>query len=244
MRALQLVALLVAGALAADAASWKSRELGAMNAANINDYIDKELPNIAQFLLDSGMDPVALPDDVQSFSAEGPLGITWHGEVGLFEGSLWGLSQVVRAGDAFLDYSERIFKVNLTLGFENVGLSYGFECQLMDIGPKGTLYGTVHELEVFAEFSLDLTNVDSPVVTLNQLYFSNDGTLEITIEGIGLDLLDNVIADIVASLFDGVILDAIEDKARDVVQNALDGLNSQKVYPTISRMLISQGLHH
>ncbi|XP_046982507.1 uncharacterized protein LOC124552272 [Schistocerca americana] len=242
MRALLLVTLLVAGALAT-APEKPRRHLGARNAANINDYIDQVLPNIAQFLADHGLDPIALPDDVQSFSEEGPLGIVWHGEVGLFDGSLSGLSQVVRAGDAFLDYSDLHFKVNMTLGFTAVDLTYGFECQLMDIGPKGTLYGTVHDLAVFAELSLDMSNLTSPAVALNDLYFSNAGTLDIHIEGIGLDLLDNILADIVTGLFHDVIIDAIEDKAREVIENALDGLSMKTLLPFVSRLIINHRSH-
>ena len=42
-------------------------------------YIDKILENLRQLILDSGMDPMDLPDISTGFS-DTILGITWHGE--------------------------------------------------------------------------------------------------------------------------------------------------------------------
>ncbi|XP_018357805.1 PREDICTED: uncharacterized protein LOC108757754, partial [Trachymyrmex cornetzi] len=90
--------------------------------ANINALIDHYIPQISQFIIDHGLDPLKLPPTTKKLWMNLPQTskyvepVPYKADLSLHSGILKHLSDLKRYGDATMNYEDKLFKLNI--GFE------------------------------------------------------------------------------------------------------------------------------
>ncbi|XP_067006403.1 mite allergen Der f 7 [Anabrus simplex] len=222
MRSILFVVLVFAAGHHVSASVIK-RHSSLLTTGNMNEYFDTLVVKLGSFFKNSGLDPLPVPDAGRSVSFKDLLGITWHGELMLKEGSLSGLSMLHRSGDATLEYSHGLLHIQVELGFDNVLLDYDFAAQIMNIGPKGSIQGKIKNLKLFLDIIADIETFD---IYLQDLKITDAGKIDVTVHGQGLlDLLVDAIADVVTLVFHDLIVNVVAVEVRSVIEKALDELD-------------------
>ncbi|XP_049842665.1 uncharacterized protein LOC126293466 [Schistocerca gregaria] len=190
--------------------------------ANINEYFDEITPQIKDFFITAGLDPLQLPDLVQNFSVTDLLGIEWTGELGLKTGWLTDLSLFQRSGDAYVSYDDLELNVSISLAFPDVALSYDYVAQIMGIGPEGAVHGKVENLIVHIEAGGKLSDLK---LALYDFQYLDYGKVTFHLEGNILDFIGNAILDVVTTLFRGPIMEFVETALREVITQLLERID-------------------
>ena len=69
-----------------------------------NSYTDTVLDNLHAQMVDNGLNNITLPDTTTQYSRR-RLGVTWDGEIIVYNGALKGLETIHRTGDAVITIS-------------------------------------------------------------------------------------------------------------------------------------------
>ncbi|XP_067006417.1 mite allergen Der p 7 [Anabrus simplex] len=222
MKSILLVALLFAVCQHGSAASI-NRYHSPRSDGNMNEYFDSLVTQLREFFKNNSLDPMVLPNVGQSFSFKDLLGVTWHGELELQEISVSGLSQLTRSGDATLGYNNKKLEIQVELGFDDIQLDSVFVAQIMNIGPKGNVEGSIQNLKIYIDIDADMATFD---ISLKDLKITDAGKIDVQVHGQGLlDLLVDAITDTVNTILHDVVVQVIAQEVRSVVEKALDEID-------------------
>ena len=131
---------------------------------NANDYMDQVLALVREQIIANGLDHVSLPDGDLSFSMPfWPFG-TVGGGVFLTKGFLTGMETIHRVGDATLSYNGDIVYFESDMGINNAGMGYNIAITFLDIGPRGSLAGTI----TYANFYFKVAMIFTAALTFFQ----------------------------------------------------------------------------
>jgi len=141
----------------------ESTPISYFDAGNANAFIDQIL-NAVKAKYNQTLDPFHIPDKVVSFRKKVGL-ITFHGEAKLTEGTITGLSHLIRSGDSTLGNENNHFVAHLQFGDKNIHVHYKGEATFMDLHTHVTLESQVGDIDVKATITLD----SAGKATINQL---------------------------------------------------------------------------
>ncbi|XP_046393510.1 mite allergen Der f 7-like [Ischnura elegans] len=197
--------------------------------ANMNQYVDHLLVNARTYFLESGLDPMTLPDYIRSFQKK-VLGITWNGQLGINNGHLQDLATIYRSGDVNLDYKNKILLVDANLGFKDLQFSYDFKAKFMALGPKGYVVGRGNDINIQFKVHLDL---DKGVAGLDLFDIKSIRSLTAKLQGLGVivDWLIDFLANMVLVIFKGPIVVLIEHKVGDALSHVIANIDISSFIP-------------
>ncbi|XP_026466900.1 uncharacterized protein LOC113370448 isoform X1 [Ctenocephalides felis] len=198
-------------------------------AANINDILDTIMDDIGFFFSDKNLDPLAMPDIKEGFSAK-PALITYHGELELTNGTLSDLSTVSRAGNATLHYNNKLLRLSLGLKFDSLKLDYKYLAKIMNIGPKGNVVAKIRGTEIFLDVIADLHDF---TIYLQHFEVPQLKKIRVHLRGnILTDWLVNALSRVTTTIFRDVIRIVVEKQIAKTIQNVINEINAKGGCPT------------
>ena len=188
-----------------------------MVSAKMNKLFDTMLPNIRNILLKFGLDPLKMGNIVQPLE-----GIIDHnGVLKMSDGWLQGMSDVVRAGDIVLAYSNQVLNVDMELGFDVLDINYEYFFKYGLIKRTGDFHGRFSNVKLRVIVTLDMT---TKKVTLDSLKIVDMGKLDVKLEGHALDPLLNVAIKAFTTIFRDCVMEFIEERFTIVFKQLLEEL--------------------
>ncbi|XP_065575967.1 uncharacterized protein LOC136037260 [Artemia franciscana] len=183
---------------------------------NANDYLDYVLSLARPIIASSGLDPIFPLPEVTGTFENTILGVHWHGNVALYNGFLFGLSTLTRAGDATLEVVG--FRMDFTgdVGLSNVQAGYRCHYDVQGVGDDADINVLIPYVSARFSSSTFLLNTTT---TMNSFQILNIGSPQVTFQGFdGLDWVAEAIADIVLDNLGEEILEALESGISDILE--------------------------
>lgn len=189
-----------------------------MVSAKINELFDTLLPNIRNILLKLELDPLEMKDMVEPLEGL----IDHNGVLEMTDGWLQGMSDVVRAGDIVLAYSNKILNIDLHLGFDILDINYQYFLKYGLIRRTGDFHGRFSRVKLRVALTLDMTTKE---VTLDFLDIVDMGKLDIKLEGHVLDPLLNIAIKAFTTIFRQCVMEFLEERFTTIFKELLEDLN-------------------
>lgn len=168
----------------------------------------------------SGFDPFPLPDTNKSFARSLHF-LTFRGDLKLYNGTLYGISTLIRTGDLIATYKDNYVTLEASLGFDNLTGQMNWSASIMDAGPAGTASLAVSQISAYLKIRQHLSEGSPP--ELHDFKIENINYLWINVRGLGtMDFLLEFIINLISNLFKGLLRIAISGPIKDVVQNELN----------------------
>merc|ERR1711892_595557 len=175
------------------------------DCAEADAYIDEVLANVAQMVVDQGLDPAELPGGKISFSQD--LGIiTIHGSARYDQGHFNGLSTIHRTG-----------------GLRDARAGYHVAAELQGIEVGASAEVKFSSLDIYFEASMPLDQ--SSGLQLTKFEITNVGHIDVSVSGLGP--LDWILGKLVGAIADTVkdwIIPLIEGPIKDILQDIIDDM--------------------
>ncbi|XP_063922604.1 uncharacterized protein LOC135137005 [Zophobas morio] len=191
--------------------------------ANLNDYADQIFANLRAMMVETGLDPLEMPDIHEEFSYT--LIITYHGELDLTNGWLSDVSTIHRGGDVIVTYDTdvKFLEVTLPIAFNDLQFTYDYSAKIMGLGPAGYIDGKVTDLAVEVKIGFDPVAL---VLSLDEFNIVHAGNIHVEFHGDALiDWLLDLLADLATTLLKSVILDLLEGIVRGGLDDAIQSIN-------------------
>eukprot|EP00091_Calanus_sinicus_P004154 TRINITY_DN1437_c0_g1_i1.p1 TRINITY_DN1437_c0_g1~~TRINITY_DN1437_c0_g1_i1.p1 ORF type:complete len:226 (+),score=81.76 TRINITY_DN1437_c0_g1_i1:143-820(+) len=214
-----LASAIAISCLLASANSYPALRSGDCSAAD--DYIDQVLANVAQMILDQGLDPAELPGDKISFSQD--IGfITIHGSARYDQGHFNGLSTIHRTGGTELCVGDNIgINANIGLRDARAGYHVAAELQGLEVGASAEVHFA--SLDIYFEASMPLDQ--SSGLQLTRFEITNIGHIDVSVSGLGpLDWILGKLVGAIADTVKGWIIPLIEGPIKDILQDIIDDM--------------------
>jgi len=205
------------------------RALLRADPGNANEYMDMVLELLRQQIVANGLDRVELPDGDLSFSMPfWPFG-TVSGGVYLTQGFMVGMETIRRVGDATLSNDGAVVIFESDMGINNAGLGYDLAIKFLDIGPSGSLAGTITYANFYFRARIDVLAATVDIETLN---IKDIGHISTDITGLGIfNWLAELIADVAINLVKGIIKELIEGPIRNLMNSIIQDLLNNGLSP-------------
>ncbi|XP_019873964.2 uncharacterized protein LOC109602077 [Aethina tumida] len=170
--------------------------------AEVNEYVDKLLANIGNFIIQSGLDPMELPDLEQ--------GLIPMGDLTLSQGWLQDTSTIGRYDDVIVTYDRQTKKYTLSvpLLFDSLEFTYDYKVQVLLLSYSGGIIGKVKDLRIYTTLTFDFNNYQA---SLEKFDLTNSGTLSLKFTGnVLVDWLVNAISTVVSTILHPIIIRIIQ----------------------------------
>lgn len=189
--------------------------------AEANEFIDALLKNLSELVLECGLDPMPLEDAVIGFETS-ILGITFSGHIGFNEGFARGLSNVVRAGEASLDFdwTTGLIALDAPLRITNVQFGYSLYIEFMglEISPSAAIIMESVEIDLAIDASLAVP----PVIEVTKLSIHSIKGLSIDIDAIGIiDWMLEIFIGVIANFVKGVLVFILQGPLKAIINDLL-----------------------
>ncbi|XP_076685126.1 uncharacterized protein LOC143377577 isoform X2 [Andrena cerasifolii] len=215
-----------------------------MVSAKVNKLFDTILPSIRNLLLKFGLDPMKMKNIVQPLEGI----IDKDGTLEMKDGWLQGMSDVARAGDIVLAYSNKILNIDMDLGFDVLDINYEYFFKYGLIKRTGDFHGRFSRVKLRVALTLDMTTKKT---TLDSLRIVDMGKLDVKLEGHILDSLLNVAIKAFTTIFRQCVMEFIEERFTVVFKGLLKDLNEMiqhlgdpdKQIPMLSQLNMIQMLN-
>lgn len=171
----------------------------------------------------SGYDPLSLPDQRQGFSRNvfGVFNVT--GEATIYNGTLFGLSTLVRTGDVIATYQNDSVTLEANLGFRNLTGHYDWSATLLSAGPGGLATLHVDGIQARITIKQGLKRGDEPV--LDSFDVSGMNGMWVDITGLGTwDFVIEGLVNLLTNTFKGTVARAISGPMKEALQKQLRSL--------------------
>jgi len=191
------------------------------DCAAADDYIDQVLANVAQMVLDQGLDPADLPGDKISFSED--IGfITVHGSARYDQGHFNGLSTIHRTGATSLCVGDTI-GLTANIGLRDARAGYHVAAELMGLEVGASAEVKFASLDIYFEAKMALDGGSG--LQLTRFEISNIGHIDVEVHGLGpLDWILGKLVGAIADTVKGWIIPLIEGPIRDIIQDIIDDM--------------------
>ncbi|XP_012541920.1 uncharacterized protein LOC105839867 [Monomorium pharaonis] len=215
------------------------------SSANINNVVDRFVPQISQFIIKNGLDPLNLPttnkklwqDDLNSQKITPMM---YKADLVLHSGILKYLSNLKRHDNAFLNYDDNVLKLDVGFEFQLLEGTYDYTVKLVFFNLYGRIFSTAADVRAKIAIGFDIKNT---ALSLDEFNLQIQGDVKIVIEG-GLEWLNSIIAKFITLFFRNTITDAVQEEAANAIRTYLDEINhviaaNQIQDPGITKNLIS-----
>lgn len=181
---------------------------------------DELLDKLRHEIVKTGHDPLSLPDSTESFSEDLKL-FRVHGALNIFNGSLSGLSTVVRTGPVYAHYQKFAVILEANIGFENITGDYNWDANFMGEGPSGAASVNVNGIDSFVRIRQPLKKGSK--AELQTLKIKNIKNVWVNIKGLGpFDVILDVIINMISNTFKTSLSKSIEGPIKKVLQEELN----------------------
>ncbi|XP_056635446.1 uncharacterized protein LOC130444374 [Diorhabda sublineata] len=185
--------------------------------ANLNDYFDEILENLAQDIIFDGYDPAELPDET--------LSLLILGKITIDKGWLRDLSTISRYRDIELSYSsaEKKLELNFAIQFEFLQFTYDYVTELPLMTIRGEVEGKVEHVKIESALSFDFHTYH---VALDYFNIMDTGKISIKFSGEGLvDWVTNAMTSVITTFLHPLILGIVQNVTKGPLQNSIDAIN-------------------
>ncbi|XP_076036466.1 uncharacterized protein LOC143022231 [Oratosquilla oratoria] len=182
----------------------------ARGLGNANGFMDLIFSHIATTIVDSGADPMPLPDHTLQFME--------NGVAKLYNGELTGLSSIHRSGTSSLDMVGEWIFLYTNFAFNGLKARCTGKVEVLNVGPVVDMSASVSQVSVYMMARKDLYG---NVVDIDQFIITEFGKIDVEIDGLGL--LDYLapLGESVANAFHDVIVDLLQTTIADLIKDAL-----------------------
>ncbi|CAG0916794.1 unnamed protein product [Notodromas monacha] len=244
-----IIKLTIAVLLAAVANGEKAEVTWGLRQGNADLYLDVVLEEIANYLTSDG-GVMVLPDFNQEFT-ETFLGIEWHGEAQLHNGTLTGLEGMHRLGDAFLVVEGDNSTISLSgaIEFKDMAAFYAMHVGIMGIWVDANAAVSISSVEVDLKLTV-VVNPDTPKyfsIILEELSVVNPGEITIDFSGLGaIDFILDALGSVLVDVFQEMIFNSVEAPIQDAITAALGDNVDPNAYmdemlTSVADLIISNG---
>ncbi|XP_028139255.1 uncharacterized protein LOC114333563 [Diabrotica virgifera virgifera] len=185
--------------------------------AVLNEFLDKVLENMENFIINHGYDPMQIPDTA--------LNLPITGSITLKKGWLRDLAMIKRYKDTGVVYSseEKKLKMIFSLQFEELQFVYHYITQYLLLRIEGEVEGKIEDVIIQAALSFDFHTYNA---TLDNFDIMNTGSIDIEFSGNGLiDWLTNAMTGVVTAFLHPLILSIIQNIFKGTLGSLVDAVN-------------------
>ncbi|KAK9504512.1 hypothetical protein O3M35_010829 [Rhynocoris fuscipes] len=187
--------------------------------ASLNVLLDNICENLKTNGKDIGLEPLKLPDLLESFTQHFWIIGTFVEVYNLTNGTLYNLETLHRYGDSLIAYENQTLDVELELEVDNIKVKYLLDAFFNGHELKGILHGELKMLRIKAAVAME---TDIWNITLKELSFPNPGSLYLSIEtSILLSWLINSVLKIVTTLFETPIMNHVQEIIEQTIKDYL-----------------------
>ena len=182
---------------------------------------DELLEKLKEEIIKTGHDPLPLPDSTESFNEN--LGLfRLHGALNIFNGSLFGLSTLVRTGPVYAHYEKFAVILEANIGFENITGDYDWSANLMGQGlPSGRAAVNVNGIDSYVKIRQPLKKGSR--AELQSLKIKHIKNVWVNTKGLGaFDSVLDMIVNIISNSFKTSLSRSIEGPIKKVLQDELN----------------------
>lgn len=182
--------------------------------------LDHLLDKVKSEIAKSGYDPYDLPDLMESFQQDLRI-FNLHGDASLYNGTLYGLSTLVRTGHVIAHYEKDSVILEANLGFENLTANYDWKVNLMDAGPAGSAEINVNSVDGYLKLRQPLKRGSKPI--LEEFKVKKIRNVWVDVTGLGtMDFLVEMVVNLISNVFKRSIADVISGPIQKILQKELD----------------------
>ncbi|CAG2163985.1 unnamed protein product [Oppiella nova] len=178
------------------------------------DKLVDQLLDVVKTKYGAQLDPLHLNDSVAAFSKK-ILGITFHGDAKLTEGTITGLKNLKRSGPSDIQTKDA-FKAHVQFGDNNLAIHFKAILDFMDLHTDGILNAQVGNLDVKVDVAIDSK---SGKITINS--FEVDKLKSVKIDFHGPIPVADEIVDLIGEAFITIFNKQAEELVGKVVKDIL-----------------------
>ncbi|CAG9829934.1 unnamed protein product [Diabrotica balteata] len=185
--------------------------------AELNEFLDKVLENVGNYIINHGYDPFPIPDTV--------LNLPITGSITLKKGWLRDLSMIKRYKDTDVIYSsaEKKLKMVFSLQFQELQFVYNYITNYLLLTIKGDVEGKIENVIIEAALNFDFNTYNA---TLDNFDIMNTGSIDIHFSGNDLiDWLTNMMTGVVTAFLHPLILSIIQNVFKGTLSDLVDAVN-------------------
>ncbi|XP_018329316.1 uncharacterized protein LOC108739761 [Agrilus planipennis] len=203
---------------------------GIENVGYFNEFADKLLKKLKEYMNENSMDPFQLPEVMEKF--ESPISvIPIGGKFMLTNGWMQGLTTIYRSGDITIILKDKSVTISVPVALEYVVINYKYGIKLMNQGPEGSVSGRINKLEFAVNMGYNLT---TEKFCLTKFNVRDAGRISVSFDGNKLtDWVLNTVSVITTKVFKRTILDILEGRLGILFETAVDALNENNINITL-----------
>ncbi|XP_054718304.1 uncharacterized protein LOC129227726 [Uloborus diversus] len=195
---------------------------GFMGPGSTN-LVDNILERTSAFMVERKMEPMSLPNLKEVYERQ-ILFMTTRGEIGMYNGTLHGLSTINRRGDVVTVFENNSFELEADFGFDNLTGNYSWFADVMGVRTSGTMDIQVKDVEGFVRLKQQLKSGSR--LELDTLYVKDIRHVWLDLQGLGTwDYLMESVVNLVTNGLKLQLADAITQPVKESIQEQLDALN-------------------
>ncbi|XP_060517351.1 uncharacterized protein LOC132696509 [Cylas formicarius] len=185
--------------------------------AQMNNYTDQILGNVKKLIVEAGLDPMELSQEV--------LGLPPLGSVTLSNGWLQETSTISRYNDVIISYNSetKIMQLTLPLSFKTLLATYDYHAQALLLGVSGKVNVKITNAR------MDLTmgfNFKTYHAFVDKADVRDTGSISLQFTGNGLvDWLIDLMSGVITTFFKGIILTIVDLVIAHPIQDAVGQIN-------------------
>ncbi|XP_067203427.1 uncharacterized protein [Linepithema humile] len=221
---------------------------------DLNKLMDRFNPQISEFIINRGLDPLDLPRTEQKLwvqfpnstsEREGEIPIQpmiYKADLILHSGKLERLSTLKRYGDATLTYKDNILNTEFGFEFELLEGTYNYILKLVFFDWTGRVTVSGENVHAKVNILFDTTNY---ILTLNKFELQVDG-IKVTFHQNGLaGAIKTAIVNMIIPFFKNTITDTVQKEVTNTIQFYFNEINRiiaprEKSEPVFNYQLLNQ----
>ncbi|XP_011171278.2 uncharacterized protein LOC105204001 [Solenopsis invicta] len=199
---------------------------------NINNLVDRFIPEISQFIIKNNLDPLTLPStQIKLWNTLAHRNILnqsqpmiYKADLVLHSGILTYLSNLKRYGDALLNYEDKALKLNVSFEFELLKGSYNYIVKLVFFNLDGRILAAAENVRVKINISFDAIN---SILSLDDFELQIPGDIKITIENKNglVEWLNTALINLATPFIKNTLTNVVQQEASNAIRTSLDKIN-------------------
>ncbi|KYN30252.1 hypothetical protein ALC57_00291 [Trachymyrmex cornetzi] len=198
--------------------------------ANINALIDHYIPQISQFIIDHGLDPLKLPPTTKKLWMNLPQTskyvepVPYKADLSLHSGILKHLSDLKRYGDATMNYEDKLFKLNIGFEFKELEVLYNFAIKIFFVNCEGLILASTENVR--AKFCVSY-NISNKSLSLDDFDLQLPSRIKVTIKNKkgNVSHIKTFIVKLIIPFFKNTLVETIQKEGAKAIQMYLDKIN-------------------
>lgn len=195
--------------------SWRLRET---LEADVTNYTNEILDNVGLYLVENGMDPMELSDEL--------VDLLLLGKINMTNGWLQELSSIGTYENVYVTYSNDTKKLELSLplSFDSLLITYKYKYTYLLITISGNIKAKISDVKINLHLGFDFSTYQAFV---NKIDVKSSGKIDFEFTGLGLlDWMIDAFSSVLTTLFHNLILGIINAIVYNPVQSVVSEINS------------------